>query len=378
MTGRDHHNQYDIILIGAGFGGSAAARILARAGKSVAIVPGAGRSRSLEADGGLVGPDLVESAFGAGAPLGGAVNTIRHFTAPVVTGTPKFGPLETMPERRSFRRLELERWALDRAIDAGAVFLDDFVEGRVVPSNDGGLTLVEEGEGRSILARTIVLCEGSDPRIAMRAGLRPDYPPEEQIHFARVILAQPPEPIVCIGRTRTSWGMPIGVAVTPLGSVTLVTADSRIENVMRGAKSTQDALVDLLSSRLGGELGLHGERLHTGIELSAMRSSGRNLSMAHGGLLLGIDASGMLDMRGVDRADITIRSGRHLGQFLVDQPTEDWDTASRELLRQIEASDPGWHDSRKTGYIEESSSADTLKSAAFRLARGVTGRFRKG
>lgn len=376
MTVRQDNNRFDVVLIGGGLAASAAARMVALAGKSVAMIPGAGRSRSLDADGGLVDPALAEAAFGSGAPLGPVIRQRQRFTATDVGAAPVFDPVEEMPERRSFRRFELERWALDRAIDAGAVFLDGFVEGKVLPGVSDRLVLTEELGESSCSATKIVLCEGSDPRIAMRAGLRPDYPPEEQVHFARAIIARPPGPVVRAGRTRTSWGMPVGVTVVPLGGSTLVTVDSRIENVMRGAKSTMDALMDLLASRLGAELRLQGERIHSGIELSAMRSSGRALRLSLGNLLVGLDASGMPDMREIDRADKTLRSGLLLGRYLSRDSGASWDDAARALVTDIRAADPRWHASRGTGYIEESTVPAAAVKGLARLARGFRGRLR--
>ena len=369
---------FDIVIVGSGLGAAAAARGLALQGQRVAIVPGVGRSRSLESDGGLVDARLVEQAFGVGAPLGQTITSRQGFVAENVESSPHLGAIEAMSPRSTFRRVELEIWARDRAVAAGAVYLEGFIEGKALPLESGHLMLVEEEGEASLSAATIVLCEGSDPRIAMRVGLRPDYSPEEQIHFARAILAQPQTAAIYrSGRSRTSWGMPIGVTVVPMGATTLVSVDTRIENVMRAMHSTQEALLELLSSRLGAGLQLEGERIHTGIELSAVRSHARGLRLSHDRLLVGLDACGLMDTREPRRADVTIRSGMHLASYLTAPRDLTWDAYARPMLSQIQAINPRWHDSHGTGFVEETESTAGLFGPVSHLGKNILGRWRR-
>lgn len=373
------HPDFDVILVGMGLGATSVARSLARAGQRVGIVAGVGRSRSPEADGGLVDAELVEQAFGPDAPLGAAVDRRQVFISSNVEGAYTPGGLNLMSPRRAYRRLDLETWARNRAVEAGAIYLEGFVEAQVMPLPTGEMTLVDESGTTSLRARTIVLCEGSDPRIAMRVGLRPDYPPEDQVHFARTVLAAPMDDLVYRhGRTRTSWGMPVGLTVVPLGATTLVAVDSRIENVMRGARSTQEALLDALSSPLGASLGLWGERIHTGMELTALRRETKDLRLSAGPLLVGIDASGVIDAREVQRADAAIRSGLHLADWLGGSRDDTWDAFAMSLVAQVRAADPHWHDSRVTHYVEESAAEGSVKASVTRIGKSVLGRFQRG
>lgn len=369
---------FDIVFVGTGLGATAPARRLAEEGQRVAIIPGVGRSRSLESDGGMVDPRLVERAFGNGAPLGQVIVSRQGFVAETVEHAPELGPIDAVPPRFTYRRVEIESWAREQAVAAGAKYLDGFIEGRVLPHESGGLTLTEEDNDTGVRAATIVLCEGSDPRIAMRAGLRPDYSPEEQVHFARTILVRPQTAAVYrSGRSRTSWGMPIGVAIIPMGATTLVSVDTRIENVMRATRSTQEALLDLLSSRLGEELGLAGERLHTGIELTALRRRIKGLRLSHGRLLVGLDACGVIDAREARRADVTIQSGLHLASYLGGPRDVTWDAYAASLLDRVRAVNPRWHDSHGTGFIEESEGTGGLFHPVSKIGRSIRGRWRK-
>jgi flavin-dependent dehydrogenase len=263
---------FDVLLVGSGLGATACAFALARGGARVGFVAGVGRSRSLEADGGIVDPLLVLRAFGEGAPLGDVVTRRQTFTAESVGSTPLLNSVEEMPRRQVYLRLELETWARERTVAAGAEYVEGFIEATVLPAPGDLLEIMSEAGDQTLSAKTIALCEGSDPRISMRAGLRPDYDPEDQLHFAKTIIQRPAgEAVYLTGNTRTSWGMPIGVTLVPLGSGSIVSVVARIENIMRSNRSSSNALEDLLPSRLGIDLGLQGERIHTGVELSALR-----------------------------------------------------------------------------------------------------------
>jgi flavin-dependent dehydrogenase len=368
---------FDVLLVGSGLGATACARALAREGMRVGFVAGVGRSRSLEADGGVVDPQLVLRAFGEGAPLGAVVTQQQMFRADNVDSAPLVSPVEEMPPRQTYRRIELERWARERAVAAGAEYAEGFIEETVPPAPGELLELISEAGDQTLSAGTIALCEGSDPRISMRAGLRPDYDPEDQLHFAKTIIERPAgEAVYSTGNTRASRGMPIGITVVPLEAGLLVSVVARIENIMRCNRSSTNALDDLLASRLGMDLGLQGERIHTGVELSAMRRNRRNTRLSHNGLFMSLDVSGMLDPREPQRADVTIRSGMHLARFLMDPGSGTWEEFVAPLLQEVRAINPHWIDSRSTGFIEEPGTGAGRTGALSRAGSGLLRKLR--
>lgn len=370
-------DQFDVLLVGSGLGATACAHALACGGKRVGFVAGVGRPRSLEADGGLVDPKLVSDAFGDGAPLGEVVKSRKTFRASDVGSAPAFGAVEEMRPRRAYRRHEFERWARQRAIAEGAEYLEGFVEGQVRPTPDGTLMLASESGDQMLAADAIALCEGADPRIPMHAGLRPDYSPEDQLHFARTVVAQSMgEAIYRSGDTRTTWGMPIRVSIVPMEAAVVVSVAARIENVMRSNRSAVNALDDLLSSCMGAELGLQGERVHTEVELVAMRRNAGNLRLSQDGLLMGLDASGILDPREARRADVAIRSGMHLAAFLLQTGTGSWEQFAAPVLEKVRAVNPRWMDSPASGFIEESPHGAGPKETLIRRGNGLLRRLR--
>ncbi len=344
----------DVLLVGSGLGATAAACFLARTGHRVALVPGIGSARSPHIDGGVIDASLVDAEFGPGAPLG---ETVTSFSTIEVSHSGDFtiSQAERLPSLHLYQRSVLQRWAMDRAISAGAVFMDDFVEGIVLPEGDGVSVLTSERDDRVIQARVIALCEGADPRIALRVGLRPDYGPEDQLHFARVLFAGRPVDGMLRGSWRTSWGMPVDVMVTPQPEGTLVSVVARIENIMRASHSSKDALRELIASRALASLAIDGEAGDFGMELVALRPGRRNMSFVHDRLMTGVDFSGVIDPRRLDRSDLTIRAGQHLAAYLGENNLrlEGWPTVAEAFVRDAVPPPRAYHDDKTTGYLEE-------------------------
>jgi hypothetical protein len=257
--------------------------------------------------------------------------------------------------RHRYRRSDLEAWAMDRATRAGATYLDDFVEGRALPNDDGSMTLTSERDDRRIRATVMVLCEGADPRIPLLVKLRPDYAPDDQLHFGRTILHGRPIDAVMHGMWRTGWGMPVDVAMYPQQDGTLVSVVTRIENIMRASRSSKDALEDLLASSAFRSLGIDGDPGDAGMELVAIRSRFRDIPFEHDRLAMGIDLSGVLDPRRLDRPELTIAAGRHLAAYLMERRLglEEWPEAAMAFIRDAVGPAPAYHDDRNTGYLEE-------------------------
>lgn len=364
----------DILLVGSGLGATAAANSLARAGVRVTLITGIGRTRSAQIDGGVIDPVLAENAFGAGAPLGEPVTEVSTFT---VSSGGEFavGSATALSSARRYQRGQLETWAMEQATAAGAVFVDDFVEGHALPAGDEAIVLTSEGDDRVIRAKLIALCEGADPRIALRVGLRPDYGPEDQLHFARTLFIGQPVERVLHGAWRTGWGMPVEADITPQANGTLVSVVARIENIMRASRSSKDALRDLIASAMFGSLGFGGQAGDFGMELVAIRKERRGMSFVHDRLLMGIDFSGVIDPRRLDRADLTIRAGQQLADHLVGNGflPDGWPARAGAFVRDALPAPRAYHDDMSTGYLEEGAPAGGVP-----LPGRVAGLLRRG
>lgn len=364
----------DVLIVGAGLGAAAAARGLLKAGFRVALVPGVGCSRSPHVDGGLVDAELVASVFGAGAPLGEPVDRQVAIRA-LSPGQVERGATVMVEPRNSYRRQQLERWALRGVVEGGGIFLEGFVEGKVFPGRDDSVVLTSERGDREIHANVIALCEGADPRIGMRLHLRPDYGPEDQVHFARTVFHGEPPDLLRRGLWRTSWGMPVEVSLNPQSDGTLVSVVTRIENVMRSGRSSKDALEDMLASAAFRFLDVTGERGDTGMELVPLRPHHRGMKFVHDRLLMGLDSSGVIDPRRPDRADLTIRAGQRLAACLVEGTLalDEWQESASGFVHDVLAPPSAYHDDKETGFLEEGPAR-----MADRLAGRITTFLRRG
>jgi flavin-dependent dehydrogenase len=361
----------DILIVGSGLGATAAAVRLSGGGRSVVMVPGIGSTRSPHVDGGLIDASLVERVFGPGAPLGWPVAEMRQ-------PGERFGAGQVSPVsgQRIYRRAALEQWAMSRATAAGATFLGDFIEETAIPQPDGTITLTSERDDRRIRAGIMVLCEGADPRIPLKVRLRPDYGPEDQVHFARTILNGSPFRNLTRDRWRTGWGMPVEVSVVPQDDGVIVAVSARIENVMRSSRSAKDALEDLLSSPEWAARRLTGERGDTGVELVALRPDHRDIPFISGQMVMGIDASGVIDARDPERANLTLRGGLELADVVLSRELTEWQEAATTFLREHIPSPQPYRDDRVTGFLEDGT-VGNAPAIARRLA-GIVRRVRQG
>jgi flavin-dependent dehydrogenase len=359
----------EVLLVGCGLGATSAARSLAAAGRDVVLVPGISRTRFPHLDGGVVDASLVQTAFGPGAPLG---EVVREEEILRLTSGRRFevAQRDFIEPRVIYRRSALETWAMDRAMRAGARFIDDFIEGKALPNSDGSMTLTSERDERTIRAEIIVLCEGADPRIALRVNLRPDYGPEDQIHFARTVIHGATIPALQRAQWRAGWGMPVDLTIVPQEDGVIVSVAARIENVMRSSRSSKDALEDFLASPAFDSLNIQGKRGETGVELVALRHQPRNIPFVHDRLAIGVDMSGVIDARHLDRADATIRSGLTLARYLLDADLSltGWPEVAQLIVDEDLRPPASYHDDRGTGFLEEVPAGEP-RSVTSRLAR---------
>ncbi len=181
----------DVLVVGAGPGGSAAAYHLARAGLDVLVVDRARFPRDKVCGDGLtpravaalirMGVDVAEPGFGriAGSRVRGADGRALDVGWPAGS-SPGFGLVR--------RRFELDHLLVQRAVEAGAVLREateavgPIVEGarivgatvrasRGVVNDDEEFASDTDPSGRTVRARFVVAADGVSGRLATLAGL---------------------------------------------------------------------------------------------------------------------------------------------------------------------------------------------------------------
>lgn len=322
---------FDIVIIGMGLGAAAIAHCVAGTGARVAMTPGVGCARFKHLDGGVLSPESLAAAFGPD------------------DGT----PLHQQGAHTVFRRDSLESWAIDQVRDRVTV-VPNFDDLRVVPHEGGGYAVHEESGERVLVGRYIILTEGASPKIGMKAGIRPDFEPEDLLHFGRVILPDVQVVAPVSGEWRTSWGMPAWYTVVPHPYGAIVGASARIENIMRVGRDGREVVKDFLRSPLGRQLGLTEAAGAVGMELVPLRSGTAMLPVFTDGILIAPDANGSIDPRSLSRYEEVLRAGIRIGDLIASNWPHQPDWHSHSEIWNVRLTErTTYHNSRETGFIED-------------------------
>ncbi len=324
--------RFDIVIVGMGLGAAAIAHSLRQTAASIVMVPGVGCARFKHLDGGVLSKHQLEAVF----------------------GTSKDAPLHTVGNVSSFRRDLIEAWATDQ-VRPRVNIIDDFADLRVAPHESGGLSLHEESGRRAIVAKLIVLTEGASPKIGIAANIRPDFEPEDLLHFGRAIVPGVHLPASATGEWRTSWNMPAWYSAIPHPDGAIVGASARIENIMRVGRDGREVLRDLLQSPIAATLGLPDSIPDLGMELVPLRANSKVAPLGTHRMVISPDANGTIDPRSMDRYAAVITAGAGLGAYIAAEwpDTTDWDDAGGNLATMFTVQRTPYHDSSKTGFIED-------------------------
>lgn len=322
----------DVLIIGTGLGAVAIAKQLAKTGSHIALLPGAGRARYKHLEGGVVDGNILRQVFGD-------IST---------------APISEIGEHTVFRRDELERWAIAQLSDSVEI-VSGFKEARTVPHDTGMVTVVDDSGSQYLHANSIVLTEGANPKIGIAARLRPDFEPEDMIHFGRTFIPGVSVQQPLTGSWRTSWNMPVWYSVIPLPDGVSVSTSVRIENVMRAGQDARAVLKDFLASDLASELGVKGQYGEVGMELVPLRPNrGSGMIGAHN-ITIALDANGVIDARSLKRYSATLASGTEMGAMMAREWPNlvEWHELGVSMWDVFTSGRTTYHDDKESGFIED-------------------------
>lgn len=323
---------FDVLIVGTGLGAAVIARRLSGAGEAVGMVPGVGCARFKHLEAFQIDSALIERAF----------------------GSTTFAPLQVINGVQVAQRDQLERWAIERISGEVDVLLD-FEESRVVPNHRDGLDLIDVSGTRTLSARLILLTEGANPKIGIAAGLRPDFAPEDMIHFGRAFVSGAKVNRFMNGAWRTSWGMPAWYSATPWNDGAFVSASARIENIMRASRDGRDTLRDMLDSPFAEELDVYDFQGEVGMELVPLCSNLDPAPLGFHNLAITPDANGLIDPRSPDRFDTVLRTALAFAdQVAASWPSlPDWDQIGDSMWEICGSVRTPYHDDSETGFVED-------------------------
>ncbi|RMI36154.1 geranylgeranyl reductase family protein [Streptomyces triticirhizae] len=297
---------WDVVVVGAGPGGSSAARAAAEAGRRVLLLEKAELPRYKTCGGGIIGPSRDALPPGFELPLRDRVHAVTFSLNGRLART-----------RRSKRMLfglvnrpEFDERLAQAAVKAGAELRTGVTVSRVeqhgpaVP--DRRTVAVVLADGEIVLARAVVGADGSASRIGAHVGVRLD---QVDLGLEAEIPVPPEVAGDWRGRVLIDWGPLPGSYgwVFPKGEVLTVGVISA-----RG----EGAATKRYLEQFIGRLGLSGfEPSVSSGHLTRCRTDDSPLS--RGRVLVCGDAAGLLEPWTREGISFALRSGRLAGQWAV-------------------------------------------------------------
>lgn len=217
--------RFDVIVVGAGPSGNAAAYTLARSGLTVLQLERGETPGTKNVQGAILYADALEKIipdFREHAPLERHVVEQRMWLMDedqAVTGMSyRDEGFSTPPHNRyTIVRARFDRWFSEQVKKSGATVICETTVTELLRDKSGRVVGVQtERDGGAIYADAVILADGVNSLIGQRANLRPEIKPEHAALAVKEILFLPKETI----EARFGIGNAQGVVIEIAGSIT--------------------------------------------------------------------------------------------------------------------------------------------------------------
>ncbi|MCL4514456.1 MAG: FAD-dependent oxidoreductase [Firmicutes bacterium] len=193
---------FDVIVVGAGPSGIAAAHLLAKAGVSVLVIERGDYPGSKNVMGGVLyrhATDQVIPGFWKEAPLERPVVETRLWVlekdSAITVGyrSPKFG----QEPYNSFTvlRAKFDKWFAKKAEEAGALIITETVAEELIMKDGKVIGVRTDRENGEVYADVVIVADGVNSLLAKKAGLHGEIPPANVALAVKEIIALPKEKI---------------------------------------------------------------------------------------------------------------------------------------------------------------------------------------
>lgn len=217
--------KFDVIVVGAGPSGNAAAYTLAKAGLSVLQLERGETPGTKNVQGAILYASALEKIipdFREHAPLERHIIEQRMWLmdeGQAMTGMSyRDESFSTPPHNRyTIVRARFDRWFSEQVKDAGAMVICETTVTGLLRDKDGRVTGVQtERAGGEIYADAVILADGVNSLVGQRAELRPEIKPEHAALAVKEMLFLPKETI----EARFGIGNAQGVVIEIAGRIT--------------------------------------------------------------------------------------------------------------------------------------------------------------
>lgn len=193
--------RFEVVIVGAGPAGAAAALTLARAGVEVLVLERGDYPGAKNLFGGILYTSVLNELipeFWASAPIERHIVNRRWLALDDDTQVGldlKSAKFDVPPFNNTFTALrsKFDRWFAEQAEEAGAIVIcETNVEELIV--DRGKVTGVRTGrDDGDVEADCVILAEGGNALLAERAGFRPMMSPTNRVNAVKEVIALPPE-----------------------------------------------------------------------------------------------------------------------------------------------------------------------------------------
>ncbi len=318
---------YDIVVVGAGPAGSAAALKAASAGKKVLVIERGPEPGSKNVSGAMIRKDFVSSVFGDSVPFERKVDTLKlslyDKESPVNID---FHPNQLV----TTGRLKLDKWMSSVAENAGAMVISKTTGLNLTWDGDKAKTLItDRGE---VSAKSFILAEGVNALLSMKSGIRGDLNTENSVQTVKEVYSVKKEDINSIfGFPDESTGMSWRFVMTdPLVAGFLYTYKDSVSvgigspiNQLVERKIRPEKLLDDFLDKTGLSAKLKGYSLREYSAKVIPEGGFPNMNVSKGNVYICGDALGLVDPLTFDGISPAIASGTLAGTAALEGFTPD-------------------------------------------------------
>ncbi len=221
----EHTPDFDVVVVGAGPAGSAAALTLARAGRRVALLERGPYPGSKNMYGGVVYGRVLDGLVPGWYDEAPMQRWITRRQTMIVTGsqaltvdyrTTAWG--EAPYNGATTYRADFDGWLAGKAEAAGAVLLTSTTATGLLRDESGRINgVTTDRPGGDLRARLVIACDGVNSFLAKSAGLYPNFSAENFTLGAKEVLAIPREELESRFAVRGTDGVDIEIVGCTMG-----------------------------------------------------------------------------------------------------------------------------------------------------------------